>query len=129
MIVLEHTNPLTIYLDYHFDLPERGSSGYMVGDQFGGNTTAGPFISCNPTPTGEITLGSPLTKNKSTYSDYHYRDGNTSYRDGGCVYGEGESYWRENGGGTGGGLFFTSQDSSRFEIFAFFGSRLSLFSH
>lgn len=61
MIVLEHTNPPTIYLDYHLWLPERGSSGHMVGDQFGGNTTAGLFISCNPTPTGEITLGSRLT--------------------------------------------------------------------
>lgn len=71
MIVLEHTNPSTIYLDYHYWLPERGASGDMTGGEGTRYTNTGLFNSCNPTPRGEIGLGSPLTKNKSTFSDYH----------------------------------------------------------
>ena len=65
MIVLEHTNPPTIYLDYHYWVPVRGASGVMIGGDtvFQNNTISGPFSLCNPTPTGELGLGSPLTKN------------------------------------------------------------------
>lgn len=82
----------------------------MVGDQFGGNTTAGLFISCNPTLTGEITLGSPLTKNKSTFSDYHY--------------GDPSPYWLVMVGATDNGIFvdtFCGVDYGNYVI----GSRLS----
>ena len=34
----------------------------------------GLFDSCTPYPEGELGLGSPLTKNKSTFSDYHHPD-------------------------------------------------------
>ena len=67
MIVLEHTNPPTTYLDYHWWLPERGVSGIMTGCESWGLTnitTTGLFASCSPTPTGEAGLGSPLTKKK-----------------------------------------------------------------
>lgn len=67
MIVLEHTNPPTIYFDYYYWLPERGASGDMTGGEFMRITNTGPFNSCNPTPTGEVGLGSPLTKNKSIF--------------------------------------------------------------
>lgn len=72
MIVLEHTNPPTIYLDYHYWLPERGASGIMIGGEYYRYSDSGAFITCNPSPGGELGLGSPLTKNKSTFSDYHY---------------------------------------------------------
>lgn len=71
MDVLEHTNPSTIYLDYHYWLPERGASGNMIGGDWPKKIISGLFDSCNPTPGGEPSLGSPLTKNKSTFSDYH----------------------------------------------------------
>ena len=65
MIVLEHTNPPTIYLDYHLWLPERGASGVMIGGDtvFQNNTISGPFSFCNPSPEGELGLGSRLSKN------------------------------------------------------------------
>ena len=58
MIVLEHTNPPTIYLDYHYWLPERGASGVMIGAQWTDYNISGPFITCNPSPGGELGLGS-----------------------------------------------------------------------
>lgn len=64
MIVLEHTNPPTIYLDYHYWLPERGASGIMIGGEYYRYTDSGAFITCNPSPGGELGLGSPLTKKK-----------------------------------------------------------------
>lgn len=48
--------------DYHYDLPDRGPTGDMTGGEFRRTTSAGPFNSCNPTPTGEVGLGSPLTE-------------------------------------------------------------------
>ena len=67
MNVLEHTNPPTIYLDYHYWLPERGASEVMIAAQWSDYNISGPFITCNPSPGGELGLGSPLTKNKSIF--------------------------------------------------------------
>ena len=93
MIVLEHTNPSTIYLDYHYWLPERGASGIMIGGEYYRYTDSGAFITCNPSPGGELGLGSPLTKNKSTFSDYHSNNGTN------CVVNVGswwiDEYWSE----------------------------------
>ena len=86
MIVLEHTNPLTIYLDYHYWLSERGASGDMTGGEYSRLTSTGPFNSCNPRPIGEPGLGSPLTKNKSTFSDYHSRQHEGDVITYGCGY-------------------------------------------
>lgn len=53
---------MIIYLRlvYHFWLPERGASGVMIGGNsiHQNNTIAGPFNSCNPSPEGELGLGS-----------------------------------------------------------------------
>ena len=44
--------------DYHYDLPDRGSTGDMTGGESWRYTSTGPFNSCNPTLTGEVELGS-----------------------------------------------------------------------
>ena len=44
--------------DYHYDLPDRGPSGDMTGGESWRYTSTGLFNSCNPTPTGEVELGS-----------------------------------------------------------------------
>ena len=101
MIVLEHTNPLSIYLDYHYWLPERGASGDMTGGEYSRLTSTGPFNSCNPRPIGDPGLGSPLTKNKSTFSDYHNHAHN-EFTDAACAWHFGGSY---SGSGTERGMF------------------------
>ena len=63
MIVLEHTNPPTIYLDYHYWLPDRGVSGDMIGGDWSKEIIGGLFNSCNPTSTGAKGLVSRLSKN------------------------------------------------------------------
>ena len=134
MIVLEHTNPSTIYLDYHSALG-NGS----LDNCSGGSYTGLWYNQHAPLASGcfvngyyylndyHVFLSSPLTKNKSTFSDYHWFGTSPQFGYSGMIGCGGYSCYGRSASSI--GIFYEDIPDTRGDTNAYYGSRLSLFSH